>query len=120
MNAVQLAALHRYVALSADIELQLKDTQGGGSTVAILVKAQQAAAEAIVQLATVEPEDPTAIRKWQTDLQCFHRICEWLREIIAAGYEAGDALDEWQRQDFTEVLGITEDDVDDVLAGEHP
>ncbi len=120
MNAVQLAALHRYVALSADIELQLKDTQGTAPLLALLIKGQHAAAEAIVRLAGEDPEQPAAIRKWQNDLLCFHRICEWLREIIAAGYEASDALDEWQRQDFTEVLGITEDDVADVLAGEHP
>jgi hypothetical protein len=117
-DALSRAALHRAVSLSAEIEVQLYAKEGSRPIVALLSKAQDAAAEAIVALADVDAEDPTAIRKLQNDIVCYDRILEWLKEIVAEGVDAGALLDDESREDIAAVLGLEAEDGTDIAPTE--
>jgi hypothetical protein len=117
-DALSRAALHRAVSLSAEIEVQLYAKEGSRPIVALLSKAQDAAAEAIVALADVDAEDPTAIRKLQNDIVCYDRILEWLKEIVAEGVDAGALLDDDSREDIAAVLGLDGEDGTDIAPTE--
>lgn len=108
-DALSRAALDHAANLSVDIELQLKGGGGKAPVLALLGKAQQAAAEAIVKMAEVDAEDPAAIRALQNDIKCFDRIVEWLSEIVADGFEAADILDAAAREHYADAI-LTEGD----------
>lgn len=113
-DAAWRAAAQRAVSLSADVEVQLSQTTGGAPLVALLVKARNAAADSIVCLAEADSEDPALIRALQNDVKCFKHIVEWLREIVADGFEAEDELSEDERDDLAEALGLDRESADDV------
>jgi hypothetical protein len=113
-DALSRAALSRAVTLSAAVEIQLMSTEGCQPLVALLSKAQDAAAHAITALADVNAEDPQAIRALQNDVRCFDRIVEWLTQIVAEGFDAGDVMDNADRLDLIETLGIETDEGHDV------
>jgi hypothetical protein len=117
-DALSRAALHRAVSLSAEIEVQLLAMEGSRPVVALLSKAQDAAAEAITALADVDAEDPKAIRKLQNDITCYDRILEWLKEIVAEGVDAGALLDDDSREDIAAVLGLDGEDGTDIAPTE--
>jgi leucyl aminopeptidase (aminopeptidase T) len=113
-RALDLAALNRAANLSATVAVQLDANASASPLTALLAKAQRHAAEALVAMADVDPEKPADIRALQTDLRCFERILDWLKEIVAEGADAGDVLDMMNREDIAEVLGLNEDEADDV------
>lgn len=110
-DAVTTAALQRAIFLSADIEMQLASKAGGQPVVAILHRAREAAAAAIVALAETDPEQPSAIRTLQNDVRCFDRIVGWLREIVADGFQASDQVDLATREELAGAIGLTDDDL---------
>jgi hypothetical protein len=111
------AAIARAINLSAQIAVQLDANAGASPLTALLAKAQRHAAEAMVAMATVDPEDPKAVRRLQNDLKCFDLILEWMEEIVRAGVELGDELDQASRRDIAETLGISDDEADEVHDG---
>jgi hypothetical protein len=103
------AALTRMVALSAEIQVQLEQTQGGAPVLALLAKARNHAANALVAMAEVDPEEPKLIRALQNELNCFALIVQWMKEIVAEGLDAGDTLDVTEREDLAETLGLADE-----------
>ncbi len=115
LDALSSAALDRAVTLSADVEIQLKGGGGRAPVLALLAKARAAAVTAIVKLAEVDPEDPKAVRALQNDIKCFDRIVEWLREIVADGFDADEELAAREREQLADaVLGSADDEPEEV------
>lgn len=112
-DPAERAAAQLAVQLSADIELQLTHVAGGAPVLALLGKARQLATNAIVALAEVDPDNAKAIRDLQNEIVIFKLIVAWLKEIVAAGFDAGDALDEDERDDLAEAIGLSPDDADE-------
>lgn len=110
------AAMQRAVELSADIEVQFTDKTGKNPVMALLGLAQKRAAEAIVAIASVDPENPKVIRGFQNEITCFALIVSWLREIVKDGFEASSLLDEQDRADLADAIGLTEDEAEQLLA----
>jgi hypothetical protein len=116
LDALMRAACQRAVVLSADIECQFTEQSGRAPVLALLALAQKRAASAIVGLAVVDPEDPKGIRALQNDIVCFDRIVEWLKEIVRDGFDAGALLDQDDRQDLADAIGLTPDEAEDALS----
>lgn len=107
-EAVFRRALQHAVDLSAEVQLAVEGNPNGKVLMALLVRARDRAARAIVHLANADPEDTTFIRKMQNEITCFRLICEWLREIVIVGVDAADTIDEAVRVDLADVLGVTD------------
>jgi Na+/glutamate symporter len=60
----------------------------------LVKKAQEQSDKAVEKLKTVSPEDPTAIRAIQTDIQVAESIIQWLCEAIHEGQMALEHLKE--------------------------
>ena len=105
------AGAKRAAFISADIEFALRSAPSNTSALlALLAKAQHYAAAAITHLATVDAEDPKAIRVIQNQLKCYDLIVVWLGELVKEGFEAGDYLDHLNRDDLeAAVLGTEEE-----------
>lgn len=113
LTATQRAALERAVILSAEVEIQLTSRDKTGPLLALLALARQHAAEALADLANMDLGDRAAANK-QMDVRCFQRIVEWLREIVADGFEAELELSDAERYEINdEILGASEDAIDE-------
>lgn len=113
LTATQRAALERAVILSAEVEIQLTSRDKTGPLLALLALARQHAAEALADLANMDLGDRSAADK-QMDVRCFQRIVEWLREIVADGFEAELELSDAERYEINdEILGASEDAIDE-------
>lgn len=113
LTATQRAALERAVILSAEVEIQLTSRDKTGPLLALLALARQHAAEALADLANMDLGDRSAANK-QMDVRCFQRIVEWLREIVADGFEAELELSDAERYEINdEILGASEDAIDE-------
>lgn len=115
MNFENRAAALYAINLSAEIEVELAKDSRGGPVLVLLALARAEAAEAIEMLADADPENPAEIRKQQNRIVCFRLICEWLNKIVADGYEADDELDEDDREDLADSVGLGPDEADDAL-----
>lgn len=103
-------AYKRAVSLSANIEVQLRHAEDGAPLLEFLERANRCHAAAVVQLATVDPESPAAIRDLQAAIKAFALIVDWMREIVAEGKEAGAILDAQAREEMADYAGLNEDD----------
>lgn len=109
------AAMQHALTLSADIEVQLTQVAGGAPLVALLRKATRASAAGLLELATVAPNDAMKIATLQTDIRAYDRIIEWMRELVADGFDAEDALEMFERDDLVDAIGLSEGDAQDAL-----
>lgn len=113
LTATQRAALERAVIMSAEVEVQLTSRDKTGPLLALLSLARQHAAEALADLANMDLGDRAAANK-QVDVRCFQRIVEWLREIVADGFDAELELSDAERYEINdEILGTSEDAIDE-------
>lgn len=113
LTATQRAALERTVIMSAEVEVQLTSRDKTGPLLALLALARQHAAEALADLANMDLGDRAAANK-QVDVRCFQRIVEWLRDIVADGFDAELELSDAERYEINdEILGISEDAIDE-------
>lgn len=113
LTATQRAALERAVIMSAEIEVQLTSRDKTGPLLALLALARQHAAEALADLANMDLGDRAAANK-QMDVRCFQRIVEWLRDIVADGFDAELELSDAERYEINdEILGRSEDAIDE-------
>ncbi len=97
-------ALQRAVALSAEIEAQLQVTEGCRPVAALLVRARREAADAMVGLAIVDPDDPKKIRALQNLILRFDDLVRWLREMVIAGEEADAEISGSDREELIILL----------------
>lgn len=113
-DPLERAALQHAVALSADIELQLKDKQkpGRAPVLELLLMARQRAAMAVLAIAQARPDQP--ILNLQNEVACFRLIVAWLSEIVAHGFDAAERLDEDDREDLALALGLSRDEAEDL------
>lgn len=117
VRLVRSRNLMRHIADAADIELQFSGASPGGRPVLrILYEAMDEAADALVGLATVDPEDPRAIRALQTRIQVFESMIGLVRKIVVEGTEANDELDAVQREELLEYFSQTPEGLEE--AGE--
>lgn len=113
LTATQRAALERAVILSAEVEIQLTSRDKTGPLLALLALARQHAAEALADLANMDLGDRAAANK-QMDVRCFQRIVEWLRDIVADGFDAELELSDAERYEINdEILGESQDAIDE-------
>lgn len=113
LTATQRAALERAVIMSAEVEIQLTSRDKTGPLLALLALARQHAAEALADLANMDLGDRVAANK-QMDVRCFQRIVEWLRDIVADGFDAELELSDAERYEINdEILGTSEDAIDE-------
>lgn len=113
LTATQRAALERAVILSAEVEIQLTSRDKTGPLLALLALARHHAAEALADLANMDLGDRAAANK-QMDVRCFQRIVEWLRDIVADGFDAELELSEAERYEINdEILGESQDAIDE-------
>lgn len=90
----EMAERHKLVDLSASVEVQLRVHEEAGPVLAILSRAQEEAADAMVKLTQAPVDRPDVIRDHQNAVWRYERLVRWLREILIEGKEAGRAIDE--------------------------
>src|SRR4051812_32942640 len=93
-------ALERAQSLSVDIEEQLTSVRGGAPLIALLAMARTHAANAMLALVDASPEDPARIRELQTDLRCYDRIVQWLKQIVDDGFVGDDLFSRDRREEM--------------------
>lgn len=80
-------------------------------TMYLLARAKQEAADALLALASVQPNDVDSIRGLQNDVQRFRDLRRWLSEAVDKGRESFQALREEERDQLAAVI---QDDADAV------
>lgn len=107
-SAAERLALQRVIVLSAKIEAILT-SKGQDVLLAVLSRARARAADALTALITVDAEDPKQIRALQNEFELFGLLVDHLREIVADGVAADDAITEATRDEYAELI-ITDED----------
>jgi hypothetical protein len=105
----ELAACRRLVDLAANTEVQLRQPEDWTPLLAILSRAQDEAADAMLRLATAPADRPDVIRALQNAIWRYDTLVRWLREIVAEGDRAAQKIDA-QRADYLRSLVIALDD----------
>ena len=105
----EMAACRELVALAANVEVQLRQPEDWTPLLAILSRAQDEAADAMLRLATAPADRPDVVRALQNAIWRFDTLVRWLREIVAEGEHASRKLDA-QRADYLRNLVVTLDD----------
>lgn len=95
--------------LSADIEVQLSDIQGGRPVVAILRRLRNEAAEAMVAITTVDAEKISAVRDLQRKVLMYDDFLRVAKEIIIEGIEADKLITADELEEFRDQLLETEE-----------
>lgn len=99
-------AKQKTIALSAQIEAELA-SKGVGPTIQIIRVLQGRAAESLVALVVVDPEDPKAIRALQNEVKRYDEFVTELRGIIQDGIAYDRQITEDERQQLIDVLTTT-------------
>lgn len=114
-NPHDRAALQHAVELSTNVELQVAGMlPGGAPLLALLQRARERAALAMVALGSVDATDAAAIRKLQNEMELFKRVIEDLREIASEGKDAVQQLSEEERGDIVDALGLDDEAFEDL------
>lgn len=64
-----------------------------GISLVVLTRARNAAAEALMNLARVSPDDPKSIRALQNEVQRYFDLITWTQEAIDEGQHASEMFD---------------------------
>lgn len=102
-------AHQRIIKASADLEVQISSVKGGGPSIEILRRLRDRAAESLAALATVDAEEPKAIRLLQNEVKRYDEWLAWLRDIIAEGIAYDREFTEQERNELLEFLTTTAD-----------
>lgn len=115
--AERMAAAHKLVELSLNTEVQLRHSDDWTPVMAILSRAEDEAAAALVALTTASVDRPDVIREFQNKVWRFDSLVRWLREIMVEGEDAKRTITE-NRSEYLrelviddqtrELLGLTE------------
>jgi hypothetical protein len=100
----RLAALKHLIDLAANVEAQLS-TSDRTPIKAILVRAQDEAATALVKLTEAPPDRPDVIRAHQTAVWRYDSLVTWLREIMAEGDQAAEQIDDVRTLELRRLIG---------------
>jgi hypothetical protein len=94
----------RAIQDSADIEAQLSIQSGTRPILSVLIKAREKAAVALTALAFCDENNPDSIRKLQNEVRRYDDLVMFFRDIVTAGFEEDDAIQESDRDEMAELL----------------
>lgn len=103
----------RDVAKAIDVHDSLEKElaeKHGGLVAALLRRARDEADEAMQALCDVDCTDAEAVRQLQNHVHRHRDLVKWMREIIGEGRAAWAVLDDQERADLEQLLGIRGDD----------
>ena len=100
----EMAACRKLVELAANVEVQLRQPEDWTPLLAILSRAQDEAADAMLRLATAPPDRADVIRALQNQIWRFETLVRWLSEIVSEGEEAGRKIDAQRADDLRSLV----------------
>lgn len=98
------AMAQRAVLMSADIETQFGQIQGGRPVAAIMLRLRDEAAEAMVALVTVDASAAEAVRELQGVVKRFDDFVRIVTELYHEGVEADHALQDEDLEDLRDYV----------------
>lgn len=104
-----LLARHRTVAAYIEIERQLTDKPGNSSILLILDTFRDRAAESMVALTIVDPNDAEKIRTLQNDVMKYDEVFKETQKIIAKGRSDIAEIRHTERDEMIDLLMETEE-----------
>ena len=119
-EATRFEALHHLVQVSAEVEAQLHLDKGHLPIKAILARAREEAAEAIVRLTQIDPTVAHEIRRLQTVARRYESLTQWLREIVREGAEAAEEIDEAKSEHMRGLILDMDDETASALGIRQP
>jgi len=104
-------ALARIIELSRDVEEQLTARRQHGTRPlqAVLAKARRRAGHAFAGLAEVAPYDQAEITRLQNEVRIFCDLVAYLREMVAAGLDAEQLIDDAERDEIERLIAPPEE-----------
>lgn len=108
---VTLARL-RIIRLSAELEVQLSDKDGGAPAVEILKRFREQAAESLASLITINFADPNEIPKammLQNEVKRYDEMFNAMKDIIVEGKSHDQAIKDEEREEMFDVLTATQE-----------
>jgi len=106
-DPIILLARQRIIKLSADLEVQLADKNGGGVAIEILHRLQRNAAESLAALAFIDFFDPAERKKiptLQAEVRKYDEWIEHIKAIIAEGISEDKRMRDSERDELIDVL----------------
>lgn len=107
-DAAELLAQRRAIELSAKV-VALLTSKGEDIIIAVLDRARKRAESAMVALASVDAEDPKAIRALQNEIAIYTDLVEHIRGIAADGAEAEELVSQITREEIADLVLTDED-----------
>ncbi len=115
---VRLAQL-RIVRLSAELEVELSDKNGGGPALEMLRRLRDRAAESLAALALADLFTENGIKAaitLQNEVKRYDEWLVWMREIIAEGKAYDQQMQQDEREELLDLLTQTEEGQQEALA----
>lgn len=112
IDPVKMIAMKRSVDISAEIEVQLIGARGTNPIIAMLAKAKDEAANAMVMLIREDPMDPGKIAMWQNQVLQFDNMVRWLSQLVKDGFEADRQIGSEEREELADLLAQNPDMLD--------
>jgi hypothetical protein len=109
----EIEGLAPLIALSENVEVQLRCKEDWTPVMAILSEAEEEAAAAMVALTTAPEDRPDVIRELKNRVWRFEALVRWLRKILMEGAEAGRRITELRRDVMAEY--VIDDDTKEAL-----
>lgn len=109
----EIEGLAPLIALSENVEVQLRCKEDWTPVMAILSEAEEEAAAAMVALTTAPEDRPDIIRDLKNKVWRFEALVRWLRKILMEGAEAGRRITELRRDVMAEY--VIDDDTKEAL-----
>lgn len=106
-DPLQLLAKQRYIKLSAELEVQLGNKDGGEPAVLILRILRDRAEKSLADLVTCNLHDPADVQRAIALQNEVKRYDEWfmaIKDIINAGVQADAEINEEDREALLDVL----------------
>lgn len=107
MTPADVRVAQRALTQAENIAKELAPVKGSSALQFILHQAKKRSVQAMIDLRDADPQDTRAIRVLQVDAGLFSTMIEFLRDAIAAGDDASQALDELDREELAAL--VTED-----------
>jgi hypothetical protein len=103
-DPVAILAMQRIVAQSAEIEVQLSVKKGCRPVITALLMARDKAADALGELANVDPEDAKAIRGLQNEITIFTDLVSYFAKILSDGFDLDQEITNQDRDMMIDML----------------
>lgn len=108
-------ARHRTVAAYLEIARQLSDKAGNSGILLILDTFRDRAADSLVALAIVDPNDAEAIRTLQNEVKKYDEVFKEVETIIAKGRSDDAEIRHTERDEMIDVLMQSEEGIQEAI-----